>query len=51
MFLTEQIVDTTGNEFPMVGMIPGKVTMQTKLAALGYREAAGVEGNFLLPAR
>jgi cobyrinic acid a,c-diamide synthase len=49
MFLTEQIVDTTGNEFPMVGMIPGKVNMQTKLAALGYREATGVEGNFLLP--
>ena len=41
MFLTEQIVDTTGNEYPMVGIIPGKVTMQTKLAALGYREVAG----------
>lgn len=49
MFLTEQIVDTTGTEYPMVGVIPGKVTMQSKLAALGYREATGVEGNFLLP--
>jgi cobyrinic acid a,c-diamide synthase len=49
MYLTEQIVDTTGHEFPMVGIIPGKVIMQKKLAALGYREVAGAEGNFLLP--
>jgi cobyrinic acid a,c-diamide synthase len=32
----------------MVGLIKGKVVMQTKLAALGYREISGAEGNFLL---
>lgn len=48
MYLTEAIRDTQGNEFPMVGLIKGAVTMQTKLAALGYREISGTEGNFLL---
>lgn len=49
MYLTEQIVDTTGNAFNMVGIVPGKVTMQKKLAALGYREITGMkEDNFLL---
>lgn len=49
MFLTEYIVDTAGKAYPMVGLIPGKVTMQTKLAALGYREVEGAGENFLLP--
>lgn len=49
MYLTEQIVDTTGNACHMVGLVPGKVTMQKKLAALGYREITGTAGNFLLP--
>ncbi|MFD2368983.1 cobyrinate a,c-diamide synthase [Brevibacillus sp. GCM10020057] len=48
MFLTEAIVTTNGDSYPMVGMIPGQVTMQKKLAALGYREVRGKEGNFLL---
>ncbi|MDF2681292.1 MAG: cobyrinic acid a,c-diamide synthase [Brevibacillus sp.] len=48
MFLTEAIVTTDGNSYPMVGLIPGKVTMQKKLAALGYRDVRGKEGNFLL---
>lgn len=48
MFLTEAIVTTDGESYPMVGLIPGKVTMQKKLAALGYREVRGKEGNFLL---
>ncbi|MED4584721.1 cobyrinate a,c-diamide synthase [Brevibacillus choshinensis] len=48
MFLTEAIVTTEGDSYPMVGLIPGKVTMQKKLAALGYREVRGKEGNFLL---
>jgi cobyrinic acid a,c-diamide synthase len=49
MYLTEQIVDTTGNAYTMVGLVPGKVTMQKKLAALGYREIKGMhEDNFLL---
>ncbi|OPH60825.1 cobyrinic acid a,c-diamide synthase [Paenibacillus ferrarius] len=48
MYLTESIADTAGNDYPMVGIVPGKVTMQKKLAALGYREVTGAEGNFLL---
>jgi cobyrinic acid a,c-diamide synthase len=48
MYLTEAI-ETTGHlEFPMVGIIPGKVKMQMKLAALGYREISGEEDNFLI---
>ncbi len=49
MFLSESIETTDGRVYPMVGIIPGKVTMQTKLAALGYREITGIKGNFLLP--
>lgn len=48
MFLTEAIVTTDGESYPMVGLIPGQVTMQKKLAALGYREVRGKDGNFLL---
>ncbi|MBD0380690.1 cobyrinate a,c-diamide synthase [Paenibacillus sedimenti] len=48
MYLTEYIADTSGNIFSMVGIIPGHVTMQQKLAALGYREVEGTAGNFLL---
>lgn len=48
MYLTESITNTEGQEYPMVGLIPGKVTMQKKLAALGYREIFGTEGNFLI---
>ena len=32
----------------MVGLIPGKVKMQKKLAALGYREIFGTKDNFLI---
>ncbi|MFB6468987.1 cobyrinate a,c-diamide synthase [Cytobacillus sp. Hz8] len=48
MYLTESIQCTNGKEYPMVGFIPGRVIMQKQLAALGYREIAGVKGNFLL---
>ncbi|WP_274307236.1 cobyrinate a,c-diamide synthase [Solibacillus daqui] len=48
MYLTESIRNRDGQSFPMVGMIPGSVKMQTKLAALGYREISGVAGNFLI---
>ncbi|MGM0901757.1 MAG: cobyrinate a,c-diamide synthase [Bacillota bacterium] len=48
MYLTEEIVNRQGQVFPMVGIIPGRVRMQEKLAALGYREITGVPGNFLL---
>ena len=32
----------------MVGIIPGKVKMQQKVAALGYREISGRKDNFLI---
>ncbi|OXM85124.1 cobyrinate a,c-diamide synthase [Paenibacillus rigui] len=48
MYLTEAIEDTQGRSYPMLGLIPGVVRMQKKLAALGYRDIKGAEGNFLL---
>jgi cobyrinic acid a,c-diamide synthase len=48
MYLTDALVDTTGMSYPMVGLIPGKAVMQSKLAALGYREIRGESGNCLL---
>ncbi|ERN52976.1 hypothetical protein A33I_13500 [Alkalihalophilus marmarensis DSM 21297] len=48
MYLTEAIETTSQEEFSMVGMIPGKVIMQHKLAALGYREITGENNNFLI---
>ncbi|MDQ0214225.1 cobyrinic acid a,c-diamide synthase [Oikeobacillus pervagus] len=49
MYLTEQLKTTDGQVFPMVGVISGGVEMQTKRAALGYREVSGLDGNYLLP--
>ncbi|WP_017727731.1 cobyrinate a,c-diamide synthase [Halalkalibacterium ligniniphilum] len=49
MYLTESIEGTDEKSFEMVGIIPGKVKMQEKLVALGYREIIGVSGNYLLP--
>ena len=48
MYLTESITNTDGVEYGMTGLIPGKVKMQRKLAALGYREIFGTPGNFLI---
>nr|WP_263327889.1 cobyrinate a,c-diamide synthase [Neobacillus sp. Marseille-Q6967] len=48
MYLTESLETTDEKNYEMVGIIPGKVKMQTKLAALGYREITSEEGNFLL---
>ncbi len=49
MYLTDEIRTTDNQAYPMVGLIPGSVTMQPKLAALGYREITGNPANFLLP--
>lgn len=48
MYLTERIIDRKGQSYEMLGAIPGYVRMQDKLAALGYREITGKEGNFLI---
>ncbi|SEB13738.1 cobyrinic acid a,c-diamide synthase [Thalassobacillus cyri] len=49
MYLAETIQTTDQKEYEMLGIVPGKVKMQTKRAALGYREITGIKGNFLLP--
>lgn len=48
MYLTESITDRDSQTHKMLGIIKGHVTMQQKLAALGYREITGVQGNFLI---
>lgn len=48
MFLTEAITDRTGQIWPMVGAIPGRVVMQDRLAALGYREVKAEVDTLLL---
>lgn len=48
MYLTESITNRVGETYSMLGVIPGNVKMQEKLAALGYREITGVTGNFLI---
>ncbi|BDH60419.1 cobyrinate a,c-diamide synthase [Lysinibacillus sp. PLM2] len=48
MYLTESIETTDKKQYEMVGVIPGKVQMQQRLAALGYREIHGLNSNYLL---
>ncbi len=45
MFLTDQLITSNGQVYPMAGVIPGRVTMQKKLVALGYREIKGMPSN------
>jgi cobyrinic acid a,c-diamide synthase len=48
MYLCEELETTDGQRYPLVGVIPGRITMQRRLAALGYREVTGIRPNFLL---
>ncbi|MGO4886978.1 cobyrinate a,c-diamide synthase [Anaerobacillus sp. MEB173] len=48
MYLTESITTTEDQTYPMVGIIPGQVSMQKRFAALGYREVTALETNILL---
>jgi cobyrinic acid a,c-diamide synthase len=48
MYLTEFIETTDKKKYEMTGVIPGSIQMQTKLAALGYREINGQNANFIL---
>ncbi len=45
MALFETLVDAQGAEHRMAGLLPGSVSMQAKLAALGHQEAALPEGT------
>lgn len=48
MFLCEAIHDRAGNRHEMLGIIKNEVRMQSKLAALGYREAVALTDTLLL---
>ncbi|MFC4770238.1 cobyrinate a,c-diamide synthase [Effusibacillus consociatus] len=48
MYLCRSLTDRQGREFPMVGLVPAKVKMQRRLAALGYREAVAAVDHLLL---
>ncbi|WP_397349471.1 cobyrinate a,c-diamide synthase [Paenibacillus xylanexedens] len=48
MVLAETLTDRQGVTFNMAGIVPAHVQMQTKRAALGYREASAVQDSFLL---
>ena len=48
MFLAESIVDRCGASHPMAGVIPAAIRMQTRLAALGYREVRALASSPLL---
>jgi len=50
MALTEALVDTNGQRWPMAGLVPGEIHMQTRLAGLGYRLATATTDNLLLRA-
>ena len=48
MYLTDSIETTDNDRYDMVGIIPGKVKMHSKIVALGYREISGRKDNFLI---
>ena len=48
MVLAETLTNREGLTYNMAGIIPARVQMQAKRAALGYREARAVEDSFLL---
>ncbi|USK26570.1 cobyrinate a,c-diamide synthase [Bacillus sp. CMF21] len=48
MYLTDSIEATNRISYPMAGVISGDVKMQSKRAALGYREINGRKNNFLI---
>ncbi|MGJ9383513.1 cobyrinate a,c-diamide synthase [Salipaludibacillus sp. CF4.18] len=48
MYLTDSIETSGETKHQMVGVIPGNIQMQSKLAALGYREVTGQNNNFIL---
>ncbi|WP_457575464.1 cobyrinate a,c-diamide synthase [Desulfomarina sp.] len=50
MYLTEGIVDSDKNFFPMAGIFPVKARMQKTRASLGYRQMETVQDSFFGPA-
>ena len=48
MALTEAIVDRSGREFPMLGVLPGRAVMAERVT-LGYRRAESIAASWLVP--
>jgi cobyrinic acid a,c-diamide synthase len=48
MYLTRAITDRAGQTHSMVGLVPAEVKMQSKLAALGYREVTAIKDCVLM---
>ncbi|GGJ13191.1 cobyrinic acid a,c-diamide synthase [Alicyclobacillus cellulosilyticus] len=48
MYLARELVTQDGTAYPMAGVLPFRVRMQERLAAIGYREAVAVCDNFML---
>jgi cobyrinic acid a,c-diamide synthase len=44
LYLLEQLTDTHGATTPMLGLLPGHATMQTRLAALGMQQLDSIHG-------
>ncbi|WP_144155112.1 cobyrinate a,c-diamide synthase [Paraburkholderia sp. BCC1885] len=45
LYLLEQLTDTHGATTPMLGLLPGHATMQTRFAALGMQQLDGIHGT------
>lgn len=50
MYLTKQIIDFNGQQYDMVGVIPAKCHMESRLQTVGYVEAAALTNNVLCAA-
>jgi cobyrinic acid a,c-diamide synthase len=48
MYLTEKIVDFSGEEYSMVGILTARVMMKDRLQAMGYVEIEAIKNNILL---
>jgi cobyrinic acid a,c-diamide synthase len=44
LYLLEQLTDTSGVSTPMLGLLPGRATMQTRFSALGMQQIDGLHG-------
>jgi cobyrinic acid a,c-diamide synthase len=47
MYLTEELTDCAGWQYPMVGVFPFKTRMLPRLKALGYREVVATKPTFI----
>jgi cobyrinic acid a,c-diamide synthase len=45
LYLLQTLTDTGGKRTPMLGVLPGHATMQTRLASLGMQQLDGLHGT------